>query len=102
MVFDLFRSISFTFFTSGLAFFAMSVIYYFADMKKLWDGSPFYHMGQNSITIYIVHEVLAFHFPISFKNNGNHDTMLLSNVIGIASLIYLSKTLYNHHFFLKI
>lgn len=45
------------FFTTGLAYLMMTIVYLLSDRTKKWRGDPFFHLGQNSIIIYIVHEV---------------------------------------------
>lgn len=49
--------------TSGIGFFVFTVCYFFVDVKKMWNGSPFYWSGLNAILLYIGHIVLRQMLP---------------------------------------
>ena len=42
-------SISFVFTMSSMAFFLLTLMYLLIDVWQLWEGSPFYYAGMNSI-----------------------------------------------------
>jgi heparan-alpha-glucosaminide N-acetyltransferase len=95
-------SISYIFLTAGLAFWLFSFCYYLIDVRKSWDGWPFIYIGMNSIAIYLSHECFNLYFPFSYKNNGSHFSMLLSNILGVLSWLLAAYFLFINKIFIKV
>ena len=52
-------SISFVTLLSGFGFLVLGFLFYVQDVKKLWDGRPFFFMGMNSMFVYLGHDLLG-------------------------------------------
>ena len=77
-------SLSFILCMAGLAFILLTICYYLIDRLNVWAGWPFIYVGMNSIAIYTIHEIFSEFFPASFKNDGTHEMILISNIIGVS------------------
>jgi hypothetical protein len=44
---------------SSIAFLALALFYVTVDLLRVWSGSPFVYPGMNSITVYVLSELIA-------------------------------------------
>ncbi|KAL3283749.1 hypothetical protein HHI36_017918 [Cryptolaemus montrouzieri] len=99
-------SLSFVLVTSGTAFALLTLCYVLIDVKKWWQGGPFFYAGMNSILMYIGHQVTSGFFPFSWKINDydtqTHFLLFLENVTSTVIWILIAYYLYKIKFFLTV
>lgn len=96
-------SLSYVLVTSSFAFTLLSICFYFIDVKKWWDGSPFVYAGMNAIVMYVghtvFHKMMPWHFRIGEMNT--HFILLFESTwntvlwIGIAYWLYCKNIFYS-------
>ncbi|CAF0896915.1 unnamed protein product [Adineta steineri] len=95
-------TLSFTFFTAGLAFAGFSLMYIFIDMLKWWNATPFQYPGTNSILIYITHLVFATYFPVQWVVVNTHAAHLAMNLWGCIFWIIIAYIFFKKRIFLVL
>lgn len=95
-------SLSFVLVTTCFAFILLALCYMLIDVRKYWNGSPFFYSGMNAILMYIghmiMHKMLPWHWQIGEMNT--HFMRLaecLWNTLlwmGIAYHLYRKKFFY--------
>ena len=96
-------STSFVLVTAGGGLIMLSITYVVVDVLKLWEGTPFRHMGMNSILIYVGHDLLGSFFPFSYQTDTtSHARQLQMNLIGVCCWAVLGYYFYRIKFFLKV
>ncbi|XP_050531798.1 heparan-alpha-glucosaminide N-acetyltransferase [Daktulosphaira vitifoliae] len=72
-------SLSYTFIAGSSAFFVFILLFLIIEHWRLWNGSPFCEIGQNSILLYIGHEIFYDTLPWSWEpvNETTHTEYLL-------------------------
>jgi len=96
-------SVSFVMVTSCFAFFLLSFCYYLIDVKKWWNGAPFFYPGMNAILMYMGHEwanVFPWHWQIGAMNTH---FMVLAEALWNASLwVIISTWLFHKKIFIAL
>jgi len=95
-------SVSFVFATGALGYLLLTICYVLVDVKKWWDGAPFYFAGMNAIFLYVAHEILGEYFPFNFVNDGKHIELLIRSAVGTAIWILVSYKLFREKTFYKL
>lgn len=98
-------SFSFVMLTGTIAMLVFVAFYYLIDWQKCWlIGWPFHYAGQNSILLYVGHEVVHDMLPFAFVtyNNPVHVWHLLSNLVGVTVWLVISSWLAKNNIFLKV
>ena len=95
-------SISFILLLSGMAFIILALFYILVDIKKLWLGWPVIYVGQNSIAIYVCHEIFEQYFPFEFQNCGSHEMKLLENGLGVICWLWVAWKMNQEKVFVKV
>ena len=81
---------------SGWGHLILTFLFYVVDVNGWWSGAPFRYLGENSLPVYLVSELLDGQFPLRtyFTKSGNwvsHTEALGSNLLGIAALCVLAR-----------
>ena len=96
-------SLSFVLALASMALILLSVMYLLIDVYHLWDGSPFYYAGMNSILLYMGHEICEDFFPFSWiPYTQTHAELLFMNLWGMSIWILIAYILYKKGMFLSI
>ncbi|CAG5128249.1 unnamed protein product [Candidula unifasciata] len=95
-------SLSFIFVLSGMAFFLLMVCYLLIDVYKVWNGTPFYFAGMNSIALYCGHEFFSGRAPVYFKVPETHAALLALNIWGTAFWLLVSIYFYYKKIFISV
>ncbi|XP_061196042.1 heparan-alpha-glucosaminide N-acetyltransferase-like isoform X1 [Saccostrea echinata] len=95
-------SLSFVLCMAGFAFFLLAFCYLTIDVYKVWSGAPFYFPGMNPILLYMGHEVLHRHFPISWKVSSEHFALLFMDLWGTVFFVLVALVLYKKRLFFSI
>lgn len=96
---------SFVFVLAGWGFLKLSFHYICVDILKLWSGAPFRYVGTNSIVVYFISEVFQDYAPLSWHYNAswtNHSEALVSNIVGVTTMIILARYLYLRGIFVNV
>ncbi|CAF3665598.1 unnamed protein product [Adineta steineri] len=95
-------TLSFSFFTAGLAFLGFSIMYIIIDKLKWWNATPFQYLGTNSILIYIAHIVFATYFPIQWVVANTHAAYLAMALWGCIFWIIIAYIFFKKRIFLVL
>ena len=76
-------SLSFILLMASISFIVLTLFYLLIDIRNIYSGTPFLHLGRNSITIYISHIIFRDYFPF-FNVPSTHDYALGINLYGIT------------------
>ncbi|XP_074648946.1 heparan-alpha-glucosaminide N-acetyltransferase-like isoform X2 [Tubulanus polymorphus] len=95
-------SVSYIMCMACFAFILLAICYVLIDVFQLWSGAPFYYAGMNAILLYLGHEVLNDHFPISFHVADNHGAQLAMDLWGTCFWVLTSCYLYHKKMFYSI
>jgi len=95
-------SLSFIFILSSLAFFILTILYLLVDVYKIFTGEPWVWLGMNSIVIYCGHEICSSLFPIQFKVDQTHSSLLALHVYGVMWWFLISGIMYYKKIFIAI
>lgn len=95
-------SVSFIMATGSLAFMLLSICYFVIDVKKIWNGAPFFYAGMNSIMLYVGHEITHKMFPWSWQMRPTHMNELFQDLWGTTLWVLISIYMYHKNFFLAI
>ncbi|CAF1481200.1 unnamed protein product [Adineta ricciae] len=95
-------TLSFSFFTAGLAFAGFSIMYILIDMLKWWNATPFQYPGSNSILIYITHLVFATYFPVQWQVVDTHAAHLAMGLWGCVFWIIVAYIFYKKRIFVVL
>jgi predicted acyltransferase len=87
---------SFILLLAGFGHLNLAFLFNVVDAQKLWSGSPFVYVGKNSLATYVVSELLSDNFPLKmhlWAKDGwvSHGDAMLSNTVGICSLLALAR-----------
>jgi len=87
---------SFILLLAGFGHLNLAFLFNVVDAQKLWSGSPFVYVGKNSLATYVVSELLSNNFPLVMclwaKDRWvSHADAMLSNTVGICSLLALAR-----------
>jgi len=96
---------SFVFVLAGWGFLKLSFHYICVDILRLWSGAPFRYVGTNSIIVYATSEVFQGYAPLSWhytENWTNHSEALVSNIVGVMTMICLARYLYLRGIFVNV
>lgn len=95
-------SLSFVLCMAGFAFFLLAFCYVTIDVYKVWSGAPFYFPGMNPIVLYMGHEVLHSHFPISWEVSQYHYSLLSMDLWGTVLWVLVGLVLYKKRIFITV
>ncbi|UJR27883.1 hypothetical protein I4U23_009148 [Adineta vaga] len=95
-------TLSFSFFTAGLAFAGFSIMYILIDMLKWWNATPFQYPGANSILIYITHLIFATYFPVQWTVVNTHAAHLAMALWGCVFWIIIAYIFYKKRIFVVL
>ncbi|UJR21859.1 hypothetical protein I4U23_024932 [Adineta vaga] len=95
-------TLSFSFFTGGVAFLGFSIMYIVIDKLKLWNATPFQYLGTNSILIYIAHIVFATYFPVQWVVVNTHSAHLAMALWGCIFWIIIAYIFFKKRVFLVL
>ncbi|CAF2968996.1 unnamed protein product, partial [Rotaria sp. Silwood2] len=95
-------TLSFSFFTAGVAFLGFSIMYIFIDKLKYWNATPFQYPGTNSILIYIAHIVFATYFPVQWVVVNTHAAHLAMALWGCIFWIIIAYIFFKKRVFLVL
>ncbi|CAF1177372.1 unnamed protein product [Rotaria sp. Silwood1] len=95
-------TLSFSFFTAGLAFLGFSIMYILIDKLKCWNATPFQYPGTNSILIYIAHIVFATYFPVQWIVVNTHAAHLAMALWGCIFWIIIAYIFFKKRVFLVL
>ncbi|XP_062582853.1 heparan-alpha-glucosaminide N-acetyltransferase-like isoform X1 [Saccostrea cucullata] len=95
-------SLSFVLCMAGFAFFLLAFCYLTIDVYKVWSGAPFYFPGMNPILLYMAHEVLHRHFPISWSVSSEHFPLLFMDLWGTVFFVLVAIVLYMKKLFFSV
>ncbi|CAF2506841.1 unnamed protein product [Rotaria sp. Silwood2] len=95
-------TLSFSFFTGGLAFAGFSLMYIVIDMLHWWNATPFQYPGSNSILIYVSHLVFATYFPVQWVVVNTHAAHLAMGLWGCIFWIIVAYILFKKRIFLVL
>ncbi|CAM4757962.1 unnamed protein product [Rotaria magnacalcarata] len=95
-------TLSFSFFTAGLAFLGFSIMYILVDKLKYWNATPFQYPGTNSILIYIAHIVFATYFPVQWVVANTHVAHLAMALWGCIFWIVIAYVFFKKRVFLVL
>ncbi|CAF3370347.1 unnamed protein product [Rotaria sp. Silwood1] len=95
-------TLSFSFFTGGLAFAGFSLMYIVIDMLQWWNATPFQYPGSNSILIYVTHLVFATYFPVQWVVVNTHAAHLAMGLWGCVFWIIVAYILFKKRIFLVL
>ena len=90
---------SFILLLAGFGHLNLALLFNVVDVQRLWSGAPFRYMGKNSLATYVVSELLGDNLPLRVYIFGasakvgwvSHSEALLSNAIGICSLLAAAR-----------
>ena len=90
---------SFILLLAGFGHLNLALLFNVVDVRKAWSGAPFRYVGKNSLATYVVSEVCSDNFPLKIFVWGateragwiSHSEALLSNVVGICSLLTAAR-----------
>lgn len=95
-------TLSFSFFTAGLAFAGFALMYMLVDMFKIWNGTPFQYPGTNSILIYMTHLMFASYFPVQWIVPNTHAAHLAMALWGCVFWIFIAFIFFKKRIFLVL
>lgn len=105
-------SFSFISITGGLATLLFSAFHFMIDVRNYYcnwsDGWPLHFAGQNSILLYMGHEIAHDMLPFSFVvtgrllTSGGHIGFLLRNLIGTSIWLLISIYLAKKQIFITL
>ncbi|CAF3282215.1 unnamed protein product [Rotaria socialis] len=95
-------TLSFSFFTAGLAFAGFALMYVFIDLLNWWNATPFQYPGANSILIYVTHLVFATYFPVQWVVVNTHAAHLAMALWGCIFWIIIAYILFKKRIFLVL
>lgn len=95
-------SLSFVLCMAGFAFVLLAFCYVTIDVYKVWSGAPFYFPGMNPIVLYMGHEVLHRHFPISWEVSQYHYSLLSMDLWGTVFWVLVGLVLYKKRIFITV
>ncbi|XP_027204616.2 heparan-alpha-glucosaminide N-acetyltransferase isoform X2 [Dermatophagoides pteronyssinus] len=97
-------SISFVTLNGCLATMIFALLHYLIDLKRIWPmGQPFNYPGQNSIALYLGHEIASNMFPFKlFKSYSSHWGYLSENLLAVTIWIWISYWLAINDIFIKV
>ncbi|ELT89271.1 hypothetical protein CAPTEDRAFT_227545 [Capitella teleta] len=77
-------SLSFVLGLASMAFVLLAVFYLLIDVHGLWSGAPFLYPGMNSIAVYVSHIVFQRDFPVSWKTDNSHASLMALHLWGVT------------------
>ena len=80
----------------------MAIIYWVVDVKRWTDGAPFSVMGMNSITVYIMADLLGQFFPFSVYGPTNHWFALFSNIMGVGANMVIAYWMHRRKLYIAV
>ncbi|XP_048758557.2 heparan-alpha-glucosaminide N-acetyltransferase-like isoform X1 [Ostrea edulis] len=95
-------SLSYVFCMAGFAFFLLAFCYLTIDVYKVWSGAPFYFPGMNPILLYMGHEVLHHHFPLSWSVAHKHSNILPMDLWGTVFWVLVALVLYKKRLYFSV
>jgi len=87
-------------------FFGLAVLYVVIDIKKLWNGSPLFQVGMNSILVYMGSECLQYKFPFSYDKvyteSTDHGPILALNMGSVCCWMLIAYYLHYSNLFFSV
>jgi len=96
-------SLSFVLVTSCFAFTLLSICLYMIDVKRWWNGAPFFYPGMNAIVMYMGHEwatVFPWHWNKGSMNT--HFIVLVTNLWNVSLWVIIATWLFHKKIFLAL
>ncbi|KAH7640068.1 heparan-alpha-glucosaminide n-acetyltransferase-like protein 2 [Dermatophagoides farinae] len=97
-------SISFVTFNGCLATIVFAILHYLIDLKRIWPmGKPLNYPGQNSIALYLGHEIANDMLPFKLANSySTHWQYLAQNLFAVTIWLWISYWLAINDIFIKV
>lgn len=95
-------SLSFVLVMAGFGFWFLAFAHQIIDIRKWWNGSPFLQIGQNSIAIYVSHEIMGSYWPFQWDFAPYHGASLFCSLTGVSLWVTIAYYCWSIDFFIKI
>lgn len=97
-------SLSFVTLNGCLATICFMLCHYFIDYRKCWNnGFPFNYAGQNSIILYLGHEIANNMLPFKLAfSYGSHFGYLAENIFAATIWLLISYWMSINNIFIKV
>jgi hypothetical protein len=80
---------------------AVFTILKFLSQRGIWTGWPFKSVGKNAIFIIFVQQMMLYHFPFGYHNNGNYFDSTLSSLLSCTVILVIAIFLHKFRFYIK-